>query len=255
MVLLWINYADILSHLRLLFNKNEQLNLICGYAILVAKRRKVGEKMKQTKFSINLMLIIVIIFSAIYFFATVKLVSAVSYRVPINEFFRIEGTDYAIKYSSMDPSGIYKGDENTGSLVLEGDFGFDWGLAVEGDTLYVNEVVSTDLGMIINQLDKINLETMEKQVMLENAILRGRCASGELVCIVNYTVPSNHPETNPLCTFYDLSNNFSRSEDSSAKVIFINPKTSETVYTTENIENEKLFESIYLKQTLQEVMG
>ena len=115
--------------------------------------------MNNTKFTMNSLVIIVIIFAAMGLFFTVKLVNMAD-RFPINEFVPIEDTDLAIKYSSLEPNGIYRGSENSGTLVIEGTFGYDWGSVLEGDTLFVNEYQSTDLGLLTSDLVKININTL-----------------------------------------------------------------------------------------------
>ena len=75
--------------------------------------------MKSSKFTVNSLLIVIIIISAIGFFVTVTM-TRMADRAAINEIVEIEGTDLSVRYSSLEKNGIYKGDENTGSLMLEG---------------------------------------------------------------------------------------------------------------------------------------
>jgi hypothetical protein len=211
--------------------------------------------MKESKFSLNRILVIVIIFSAIAFLVMVKLVNTSSFRVPVNDFYPIEDTELAIKYSSLQKSGIYKGDENTGELVLEGTFGYDWGLAVEGDSLYLNEIKMTDIGFVVTELVKVDMNTFEKQVVLKDALLRGKCKSGELVCFVNYTMPSNKPETNALCTLYNMYSD-SVTPPGEVTVAFLDAENGQIVYTEKQKEmKDSIFNAKYINRTLSEVQG
>ena len=208
--------------------------------------------MKNKKMSFNMILIIVACFSAIAFFFTVKLVNMAD-RFPVNSFNRIEGTNFAIKYSSVEPDGLYEGDENTCELRVEGTFGYDWGSAVEGDYLYTNEYSVTTLGITVPQLVRINLKDFSKEVLLENTLLRGRCASGELVCQSNYIMPSNYPYTNPLCRLYAMSSGI-KNVGSRFDIIYINPQNSQIEYTLENqADLGNKFELNFLEKTLEEV--
>jgi hypothetical protein len=208
--------------------------------------------MKNKKMSFNMILIVVACFSAIAFFFTVKLVNMAD-RFPVNSFNRIEGTNFAIKYSSIEPDGLYEGDENTCELRVEGTFGYDWGSAVEGDYLYTNEYSVTTLGITVPQLVRINLKDFSKEVLLENTLLRGRCASGELVCQSNYIMPSNYPDTNPLCRLYAMSSDI-KNVGSRFDIIYINPQNSQIEYTLENqADLGNKFELNFLEKTLEEV--
>ena len=120
--------------------------------------------MRNNKLSLNMILIIVACFSVIGLFFTVKMFDLAD-RFPVNEFNPIENTNFAIKYSSLEPDGLYEGDENTCVLRVEGTFGYDWGSAVEGDYLYTNEYVTTTLGLVTPQLVRINLKDFSKEVL------------------------------------------------------------------------------------------
>ena len=104
--------------------------------------------MKDRKLTLNGILVILIVFSAIYLFATITAFRVMDPSV-LNETHPIEGTDYAIRYSTFEQSGIVRGtNSNTAELVLEGNFGVDWGAAAEGDTLYVNAYRATSFGLM-----------------------------------------------------------------------------------------------------------
>jgi hypothetical protein len=175
-------------------------------------------------------------------------------RFPVNEFFPIEDTEYAVKYSSLEPNGIYRGTENASSLVLEGTYGYDWGMALEGDDLFINEYLTTDVGLMLCDLVKIDTETMEKTVLKENAILRGRCKSGELVALDDYVMPSNNPKVNSLMKFYSMSSLKLDPDDVTSAVIFIDPETDEIVYRTDDRTTKAIsFEELYLERSLDEI--
>lgn len=208
--------------------------------------------MKNNKMSFNMILIIVACFSTIAFFFTVKLVNLAD-RFPVNSFNRIEGTNFAIKYSSLEPDGLYEGDENTCVLRVEGTFGYDWGSAVEGDYLYTNEYVTTTLGLVTPQLVRINLKDFSKEVLYKDTLLRGRCASGELVCQSNFIMPSNYPKTNSFCKLYAMSSDID-DVDNRFDVIYINPASAQVEYTVENqFDLANKFDENFLEKTLEEV--
>ncbi len=211
--------------------------------------------MNNTKFTMNSLVIIVIIFAAIGLFFTVKLVNLAD-RFPINEFVPIEDTDLGIKYSSLEPNGIYRGTENAGTLVIEGTFGYDWGSVLEGDTLFVNEYQSPDLGLLTSDLVKININTLEKEILIKDAVLRGKCASGELVCLSGFIMPSSFPETNSLMKLYGMSSRDILPNGESAIVNYIDPADGTILYSVRDDEaNTDKFEEKYLQTTLEEVMS
>ncbi len=211
--------------------------------------------LNNTKFTMNSLIIVVIIFTAIGLFFTIKLVNMAD-RLPINEYYPIEDTDLAIKYSSLDPNGIYRGSENTGELVIEGTFGYDWGSYLEGDKLYVNEYTSTDLGFLLCDLVRIDINTLEKETLLKDAILRGRCASGELVCLSGFIMPSSFPETNSILKLYGMSSREIASNSKSAIVNYIDPADGRILYSVRDDEaNTDSFDEKYLNTSLEEVMS
>ena len=128
----------------------------------------------------NSLILVVMIISAIFFFFSIKLFNMASRRA-VNDFYPIEDTSYAVRYSNLQPSGIYEGGKTTGVLKLEGSFGYDWGAAAEDGDLYLNEYDHTDLGLTLSSVVRVDTGTFEKTVLLKDSVLRGRCASGELV--------------------------------------------------------------------------
>lgn len=207
--------------------------------------------MSRSKFDLNVFLLAVLIISGIYFFVTVKLVSLADHRA-FNDFHRVEGTEYGIRYSSQKPNGIYKGDRVNGVLMLAGDFGYGWGCAAADGALYLNEYRSTDLGLMLCDLVRVDTGTFDKQVLSKDSVLRGRCASGELVCLSGAMLSSDLPQTNRLCTLYTLAGN----ADREATVLFLDPNTGEVVYSVAEPEPLTVdFEGKYLSRTLGEVMG
>ena len=208
--------------------------------------------MNQAKFSMNAFLLIVIIFSALAFFFTIVMVDLAD-RTAVNEFIPIKGTDYAIRYSSLEPNGLYQGKENTCQLVAEGDFGSEWGACKVGDSLYLNEYRSTELGLLLCDLVRVDLTTHEKTVLYRDTVLRGRCASGELVCVRGAMLPADFPETNPLCRFYRLTEK-NNAPEGGADVMFLDPQTLAETYTVAADEPfAPDFEARYLQKTLAEV--
>ena len=210
--------------------------------------------MGNAKFTMNSLVIIAIIFSAILFFFTIAMVDMANPYAQ-NEFYPIEGTDeLAIKHSSIEPNGIYRGGENTAVLVLEGTYGKDWGTTLAGDKLYLNEYDMTTVGMIIPEIVRVDINTLEKEILYKDAMIRGRCASGEMVCLEGYVMPSNFPETNSLLKFYSMSEKDLDPGANICNVIYIDPETGEAVLTLEEQPIiEKSFESKYIDCTLDEI--
>lgn len=210
--------------------------------------------MNDSKFSLNALLIVLMVFSALGLFVTDKLYDMAGQIVVMYNYAPIEGTDLGIKYSTLEPSGIYRGPENNGELVLEGDFGYDWGAAMIGDQLYINEYSTTSVDMTLCDLVRVDTKTFDKEVVQKNTILRGRCRSGELVCVGNAFLPSNKPEVNSLCKLYAMTANDVRA-DSTIRILFIDPDSGEIVYSVAdrnaltNVVKKK-----YLMHTLEEVM-
>lgn len=211
--------------------------------------------MRETKLTLNAFLLVILLISAIFFFFTVRMVS-LAFHPAVNVFAPIEGTELSVCYSSIKPNGIYEGPQNTAVMKLEGDFGYDWGAAKTERWLYLNEYTASELGLTLSRLVRVDLESFEKQELLGDAILRGRCASGELVCLSDSLLPSNYPKTNALCRLYALAAPGLRPESDGARVLFIDPDTGEILYSVRDEEAlAEGFEQRYLQRTLEEVRG
>lgn len=210
--------------------------------------------MGNSRLTVNGMMIIVIIFSAILFFFTVTMVEMVN-PYGQNEYQPIEGTDLAVKHSSVDVNGLYQGPESTAQLVLEGNFGNDWGTTLSGSDLYLNKYAITSLGLIIPEVVRVDTETHEEEVLYKDAIIRGRCASGEMVILTDYVMPTNYPDTNPMYKLYSMSSGVDL-DDTSLTVVFMDPETGEEVFSMEDKAfMEKTFQRKYEERTLDEIRG
>ena len=206
--------------------------------------------MRSPKLSVNALLLILLIFGGFTFFITLFIVRMAD-RSGVNTFNPVEGTDYAIRYSSLEPNGLYQGNEVVNSLVVKGNFGFDWGAALEGERLYLNEYNTSNVGVMHSDLVRVDLTTKRKETLLTDAILRGKCASGELVCVRGVLLPANEPESNILCKFYALAAPGLRG---GAEVLFLDPTTGEIVYSVrDDGAMTEAFEARYLQRTLEEV--
>lgn len=209
--------------------------------------------MNNPKFSVNALVIIVTIFSVIGLFVTVTLYDMAAHIVTVNQVVPIEDSDLQVRYSTVDPSGIYQGPENTAQLRVEGDFVSGWGAALEGDYLYINNYSYTDVGMTLCDLVRIDTRTFETRLLRKNTILRGRCKSGELVCIAGTLLPVNHPGSNSLFALYSMTSP-DVSKDGTGTVLYIDPHTSDVVYSvSEKGTSSSVFEKLYLNRTLEEV--
>ena len=211
--------------------------------------------MNQAKFSVNSLLIIIIAFSALLFCFMLGFVN-LSYRYSVNDWYYVEGTDIAVRYSSLYESGIYQGKEkNTAVLRVKGDFGYEWGNVLEGKMLYLNEYTTSTMEMIMCKLVRVDIDTFEKETLYPDMLLRGRCASGEIVCITDFIMPANHPGTNALSELYAMTSSTIDPGREGASVVFIDPKTGDILYKTfdEDAFGEG-FEARWLDRTLEEVM-
>ena len=210
--------------------------------------------MGNSKFTMNGMMIIVIIFSAILFFFTVTMVEMVN-PYGQNEYQPIEGTDLAVKHSSVEVNGLYQGPESTAQLVLEGNFGNDWGTTLSGSDLYLNKYAITSLGLIIPEVVRVDTETHEEEVLYKDAIIRGRCASGEMVILTGYVMPTNYPKTNPVYKLYSMTAD-ADADDTDLTIVFMDPDTGEEVFTMEDKAFlEKTYQKKYADRTLDEIRG
>lgn len=210
--------------------------------------------MPAPKFSLNAFLLVVLLAAAMVFFITVT-VTDLADRTAVNTFSPIEGTELAVRYSSLEPNGIYRGSENVNTLLLKGNFGTDWGAAAEGDAVYLNEYDETDLGVMLCSVVRVQVPDMQKTVLLRNAVLRGRCASGELVCTCGLMLPSNNPEDSALCMLWRLTDSSVRSGGEPERVLFLDPQTGQAVYETACDAAEQDFDARFLSRTLEEVRG
>ena len=200
----------------------------------------------------NTLLLVLLIFGGFTFFITLFIVRMAD-RSGVNTFNPVEGTDYAIRYSSLEPNGLYQGNEVVNSLVVKGNFGFDWGAALEGERLYLNEYNTSNMGVMHSNLVRVDLTTKRKETLLTDAILRGKCASGELVCVRGVFLPANEPESNILCKFYALT---APGLHDGAEVLFLDPATGGIVYSVrDDGAMTGAFEARYLDRTLEEVRG
>ena len=160
--------------------------------------------MKKTRFTLNSFIFIIMLFSALYLFITVDLYD-MSDRSVTRANYPIGDTGYYVRYSSRDESGISLGDDLYSPVILGGYFGYDWGAAICGDWLYCNEYKNTRLGFTSSDLVRIRLSDMTKEVIAENAMLRGRCSDGSLLCYEGVVTANWFPQTNPLYSLYAAS--------------------------------------------------
>ena len=212
--------------------------------------------MKQSKFTFHAFLLIVLIFSAMAFFFTHFLsgMAGIAWNAKVNDSYQIEGTDLFIRYSDKKGNGIVEGDLVNGVLVAEGTFGHDWGIALEGDYLYLNEYRSSTLSLTFCQLVRINIHTFEKEVLMRDTILRGQCESGELVCVSNVLMPASQPKTNAICHLYAMTAGDMDLSSDGGTVLFIDPADAKILYQTEDKDAlSDSFEERFLQHTLEEI--
>ena len=211
--------------------------------------------MNERKFTVNSLVLIVMIFSLALLFFTVNLVTMAEPYAE-NSFYRIEGTKYYVHYSTMDPSGIYLGSGRTAELMIEGKYGHDWGAALVGNTYYCNEMKDTDFGLMVTDVVKIDLTTFKKETVLRNSMIRGKCASGELIIYEGYISPTWSPDVNPFRCVFRVSDSKIQEDADAAVVSWYDTSSDSIVYskTDPNAHHNKR-EEYYISRTLEEVRG
>lgn len=209
--------------------------------------------MNNTKFTMNALLVIVTIFSAIGFLFTVGIYNMGQHVYLISDYEAIKGTDLSIRYSTKDPSGIYRGTKNDDELMLEGDFGYDKGTTFCEGRLYLNEYSYTNAGIVLCDAVCIDTESFGKKIIMKNGMLRGRCASGELVCRGDCMLQTNTPDTNSLCRLYAMTSAKIDPLPEKSTVLFIDAESGEIVYTAEDDTPAEAFDERWLSHTLEEV--
>ena len=207
--------------------------------------------MRDRKLTMNGLIAILIAFSVIGLFATVSSLRMTDPSV-MNEFDPVGDTGYSIRHSTFTQNGIVRGmDVNNAELVFPGNFGTDWGAVSDGDQLYVNLYTPTTIGILQSDVELVDLDALEETTLFENAILRGQCASGELVCLAGAMLPSDLPETNRLCRLYAMTGG-----GGECLVLFLDPASGQVVYSVREPEPLRAdLEGKYLSRTLGEVMG
>ena len=212
--------------------------------------------MRDRKLTMNGLIAILIAFSVIGLFATVSSLRMTDPSV-MNEFYPVGDTGYSIRHSTFTQNGIVKGmDVNNAELVFPGNFGTDWGAVSDGDQLYVNLYTPTTIGILQSDVELVDLDALEETTLFENAILRGQCASGELVIVRGAMLPANKPEESVLCKFYAMSAGDLSPDGRNAEVLFYDIGKGEVVY---RIAGEAAFsedfEARFLDKTLEEVQA
>ena len=209
--------------------------------------------MNNTKFTMNALLVIVTVFSVIGLLFTVGIYDMGEHAYLVTDYQVIKGTDLSIRYSTKEPSGIYRGSKYDDELVLEGNFGFDKGTTFREGKLYLNEYKYTDTDLTLCDVVCVDTDTLEKKVIMKNGMLRGCCASGELVCRGDCLLQSNMPETNSLCRLYAMTSSKLDPSSETAAVLFIDPASGDIVYTAEDPAAPEDFDERWLSRTLEEV--
>ena len=214
--------------------------------------------MTQTKFSMNAFFLIVILLSGLYLFISVDVHDMASFVVT-NDNYPIGETGYVVRYQqqhSRDVSGIYTGEQSYEECVLSGSYGYDWGAHLEGNTYFCNEYHKTKLGFMTCDVVKIDLETFEKELIMKDAMMRGTCASGEMVCLQGAVLPGWFPRTNPLFRLFCLSSSVIQTDQDGAVVHLLDPQTGEDMGS---VADERAMmtvrEQFYRESTREEILG
>ena len=99
----------------------------------------------------------------------------------------------------------------------------------------------------------VDADTLQETVLLRDAVLRGRCASGELVCLSGVLLSANYPEENALCRLYSLTD--TALTQSGAKVCYLDPDSGQLLFELQDDTAGADFEARFLERTLAEVRG
>ena len=104
-------------------------------------------------------------------------------------------------------------------------------------------------------LVKIDLKTYEKTLVARDTMLRGRCSTGELVCVADAAVLSNVPADNPLWSLFAMSTKAVTPQKKGANVLLLDPVSGEVVYSVweTGAAEENFIEDRYVGKTLDEV--
>ena len=210
--------------------------------------------MNNSKFTMNALMVIVLVFSVIAMLLTIGAYDIGKHAFLVSDYDAIEGTDFAIRYSTKEISGLYRGPRYEDELVLEGNFGYDRGTTVSEGYLYLNEYNYSNLDLVFCDAVVVDTQTFEKRVLAKNAMLRGQCASGELVCRGECMMQLNAPYTNSLCKLYCMTSTQLDPLSKRATVLFIDPSSGEVVYSAADEDGlSGDFDERWLSRTLEEV--
>lgn len=211
--------------------------------------------MEQAKFSFQAFLITLMIFSGILFFFTVSL-SGMSDIRAVNESYRIENTDYYVRYASHIESGIYDSDEADAKLLIKGNYGHDWAAVCEGGFIYCNEYRRSSFGFMTSDVVKISTDGFSKEILFKDTMLNGRNVSGQLILFEGVVMPDWFSDTNPLADLYGFASGKRIYKQKKALVCLYDPSKGKIVYHAEDenaLAEERSF--YYRNSTLEEVQG
>ena len=211
--------------------------------------------MKNYRKTLNIAVLTMMILSVLYIFITVVIFN-VAQNTPTSASYQIEDTGYFVRYTTMKENGIYDDDGPAGKLLLEGQFGYDRGAAAQGNTLYCTEYRSSTLGWMTCDLVKVDLTTFEKKVLMKDAMLYGRCASGELIVMDGVVMANWFPQTNQLCELYRMTAGDKVFSERGAVVCLMDPESGEILWRKQDLNalTEKRMR-YYMNNSLEEIAG
>ena len=93
----------------------------------------------------------------------------------------------------------------------------------------------------------------EKETVFKNAMMIGKCESGEIVCLDGFVMPSWQYETNSLYKLFSMSSSAIRAEDDIVTVRFFDADSEETVYSFEDSMTDEEKIEYYRSIDLSEV--
>ncbi len=180
--------------------------------------------MGRPKFSLNVLIFIIMLFSAAFLFVSVYLYDFAD-RSAVNEIYPLGDTGLYIRYATHIDSGLYDGDETWAQCLSRGMYGYNQGAWTDGDTLYVNEYHTTKYGFMTCDLMKIDLHTFEKKMIEKDTILLGESAGKKLLLAKGTGMPNWFSGTNCLYPLYMLASENTETLKKGPEVIYFDPAT------------------------------
>ena len=184
--------------------------------------------MGRPKFSLNVLIFIIMLFSAAFLFVSVYLYDFAD-RSAMNEIYPLGDTGLYIRYATHIDSGLYDGDETWARCLSRGMYGYNQGAWTNGESLIVNEYHRTKYGFMTCDLVKIDLHSFEKELLEKDTILLGESSSGKLLLAKGAVMPNWFTDTNSLYPLYMLTSGRTENLKAGPEAVFLDPENGEMI--------------------------